>query len=248
MKTLLVIPDTQCAHGRPIKHLGWIGSLIADRQPDTVVHIGDHFDHPSISKYASPADGRRYQKDVDAGIAAIDLMLDTVGRRASGYRGKFVMTQGNHEQRLQRYLAAHPELQGALQDPTDELTQMGWEVVPFLQPITINGTRFCHYFPRSGSGNVMQDRNGAPDARAQALREMVNCTAGHRQNFSYYCHPLGDQVVQSMIAGSCYLHNEPYLTPQGNHHFRGVILKTYQRSGYYDFETISLEQLRRRYS
>ncbi len=246
MRRTIVIPDTQIRKGVPIKHMRWLGRWIADEQPDTVVMLGDWIDNPAISKYSHA--GRSYQADVDVGINAMHDMLEAISAHSAGYKARFVFCVGNHEHRLVKYLAEHPELDGALHDPLHDFEAFGWEVIPFLMPVTIGGVRYCHYFPRSARGNVMQDRNGAPDARAQAVREMTSCVAGHQQGFSYYEHPLADQVVQSMIAGSCYLHEEAYLTHQGTQYWRGAILQTFHRPGEYDFARLSLRTLKDRYA
>lgn len=248
MKSTVVIPDTQIRHGVQTWHLPLIGRYIADHQPDSVVMLGDWFDHMAISKYPDGKIGRLYQRDVDAGVRAMEQLLDTIQRRAKGYKGRFIFTTGNHDYRLQRYIAEHPELAGALHDPMDTLADMGWRVIPFLEVVMDHGVAYSHYFPRSAKGTVMQGSRGAPDARAQLLREMRSCTGGHQQGFSYYEHPTGNRVIQSMIAGSCYVHDEKYLTPQGQVYFQGIIHKVFTSPGVYDFKRVSLQQLRRMYA
>lgn len=50
-KRHFVIPDTQVKKGVPIDHMAWIGAAIRDYKPDVVVHLGDHWDFPSLSRY-----------------------------------------------------------------------------------------------------------------------------------------------------------------------------------------------------
>ena len=47
----MVIPDTQVKPGCPIEHLKWAGQYAVDKKPDVIVHIGDHWDMPSLSHY-----------------------------------------------------------------------------------------------------------------------------------------------------------------------------------------------------
>jgi hypothetical protein len=50
-----------------------------------------------------------------------------------------------------------------------------------------------------------------------------------------------------LVAGACYLHDEDYKGPQGNAHWRGVLVKHEVRAGSYDLMQVSLDYLARRY-
>ena len=51
MSRHIIIHDTQCKPGVSLDHLSWVGEHIAHRKPDVIVHIGDHWDMPSLSTY-----------------------------------------------------------------------------------------------------------------------------------------------------------------------------------------------------
>ena len=91
----------------------------------------------------------------------------------------------------------------------------------------------------------MNVKAGAPSARIQAVRYHQSCTAGHAPGLDYDCTQVrGDgSRIHSLIAGSCYLHDESYRTPQGNHDWRGVVYKHNVENGEYDPEFISLKRL-----
>jgi predicted phosphodiesterase len=243
-----VIPDTQVRPGVRVDHLEWAGKYFAEKRPDVIVHLGDHWDMPSLSSYdkgKASAEGRRVVKDIDAGNKALDLLTAPI-RAAKGYSPRLVMLRGNHESRLDRYLDDHAELAGAFDGAfADE--RLGWKVVPFLEPIEIGGVAFCHYFPRSSDGNVSQTKRGAPSARAQLLREMQSCVSGHRQGLDLAVHTNGKRLIRSIIAGSFYQHDEGYLSPQGNHHWRGILLLHEVRGGSFNLLEVSVDYLRRRY-
>ena len=48
---ILVIPDTQVKPGVNTDHLEWAGHYAVKMKPDVIVHIGDHWDMPSLSSY-----------------------------------------------------------------------------------------------------------------------------------------------------------------------------------------------------
>jgi hypothetical protein len=246
---IAVIPDTQVKPGVRTDHLEWAGKYIAEKRPDVVVHLGDHWDMPSLSSYdkgKASAEGRRVMKDIEAGNDALDILTLEICRSDSTHRPRMVMLRGNHEERLNRYINDNAELEGAFDGAFND-TRLGWEVVPFLQPIEIGGVAFCHYFPRSSDGNVAQTKRGAPSARAQLLREMQSCVSGHRQGLDLAVHTNGKRLIRSIIAGSFYQHSEGYLSPQGNHHWRGILMLNEVRQGNFCLLEVSLDYLKRRY-
>ena len=107
-RTHLVIPDTQAKPGTPNDALGWVGDYIVEKQPDVIVHLGDHADSPSLSSYdvgKKDFEGRRYRDDVDAANLAFDVLcepMETHNRRKAKqnkkqYKPELIMLHGNHE-------------------------------------------------------------------------------------------------------------------------------------------------------
>lgn len=248
-KKVIVIPDTQVKPGVSIEYLEWIGKYIAAKSPDTVVHLGDHWDFPSLSSYdrgKRAAENRRVARDIEAGNRGLEILTQAI-TSGKGSTPRLVLLRGNHEQRLERYTEDNPELDGSIGEHQFNDTKLGWEVVPFLKPITIYGVTFCHYFPRGPNGKITQTRNGAPSAAAQLTREMRSSIAGHQQGFDYAIRPIGGKLIRSIIAGSCYLHDESYLSPQGNAHWRGILCLNEVRNGNFALMEVTLEYLKRRY-
>lgn len=248
----LIIPDTQCKPGVPIDHLGWAGQYAAEKRPDVVIHLGDHYDLPSLSSYDEvdrPGDyhGRDYRADLDAGDAAL-LLLDAPLQRLRAAQPRKVFLVGNHEHRYQRLIEAQPKLKGAIRAPWDYAKALGWEVIPFLRPITLDGIAYCHYFCRGPSGTVANSKRGSPTAKAMVGREMMSCTAGHKQGLDCYIYPTSRGMMRGIIAGSFYQHEEEYLSPQGTQYWRGILLKTEVNKGAYNLVEVSLDYLRRKYS
>jgi hypothetical protein len=245
---IIVIPDAQVKPGVRTDHLEWAGRYIAEKEPDIVVQLGDWWDMPSLSSYdkgSGAAEGRRVARDIAAGNAALELLTNS-GAGPSG--AKLVLLRGNHEQRIERYVNANAELDGSIGYHQFNDTALGWEPVPFLQPVEFGGVAFAHYFPRGSDGNVGQTKRGAPSARAQLLREMQSCVAGHRQGLDLAVHTNGKRTLRSIIAGSFYQHSEGYLSPQGNHHWRGILMLCDVSKGNYNLVEISLDYLRRKYA
>lgn len=248
---ILVIPDTQI---RPDNiHLNSpllkaIGELILARRPDTIVHLGDHFDFPSLNQWDMKKrnqvvfNGNELTDDIIAGrkgLALIDRAVSEYNatQRANKkrqYAPRKVFCLGNHEERLKRF----PELRGLI-DYEDLFNGTDWEVHDFLKPVKIGGVHFVHYAYNPLSGAPI---GGTAEYRLNKLK--VSFVQGHEQTFKYHQEYLQDgRKLSALIGGSCYLHDEKYKGYQGNEHFRGCFFLHNVKDGLYDLEQISVERL-----
>ncbi len=263
----LVIPDTQCRPGVDLEHLRWAGRYALQKRPDVIVHLGDHWDMPSLSSWDSGAtkakEDRRYMaelyaenedSDIGAGNRGLDLFMEAIDKhnrkapKARKYKPRLVMLRGNHEHRIGRAIEAEPWLAGALGYHHFNDRAHGWEVHEFLQPVVVNGVSYCHFYVRNAHGQVTQSKRGQASARAQVIREQMSATAGHKQGLDVAIVGSGAGMRRGIIAGSFYSHEEDYLTAQGNDHWRGILLKHDVHDGKYDLCEVSLDFLRRRFS
>lgn len=250
MSTHLLIPDVQTKPGVSNKHLSWIGKYIVDRRPDTIIQIGDFSDVPSLSSWdkgKKAFEGKRFRKDMDATHTSMDLLMEPIAK-ARGYNPKLILTLGNHEDRITRAVENMAELEGSIGLDDLRYSDYGWDVHPFLEVATVDGIAYSHFFPRAASGKVVQCRNGAPNAKAQLVREGRSCTSGHQQGIDIACLPLAGRLQWGLIAGSCYMHEEGYLGPQGNKHWQGVVLKVGVNKGSYSPIIVDLDYLKKRYT
>lgn len=238
----IVIPDTQIRKGVPTDHIDWIGRYIEEHGCDTVVMLGDWYDFPSLSTHDDPGslakEGARYADDLHAGNAALKKFTTYLG----GVKRR-VMLRGNHEDRLRRTLEADPKWVGSIDE--HQLVAEGWEVIPFLRPCVIDGVAYSHYWASPGTGRAY-----GGSASNILLKTNHSFTQGHRQTFDYAVknNPVTGREMIGLIAGSAYVHAEPYLGAQGNCHFRGIIVKNEVHEGSYDIMRVSLHYLCMRYA
>jgi len=249
---IIMIPDTQVKQDVPLGHLSALGNYITDKRPDVVVHIGDHFDMPSLGTHNSKGhivyEGARMLSDLEAGWAGMDALLSPLNslnaqrkkNKKLGYKPRMIFCYGNHENRRDRLMSQEPFLRGAL--PDYNLERYGWEVHPFLSPVRVEGVNFCHY----AQGGAM----GRPISRAHliAVKKHESWIVGHQQTFDYYISPhvkTDGSRVQCIIAGAFYQHEEDYMQIQGNQHWRGALMLTEVRNGSFDVVTLSTDYLLR---
>lgn len=236
---LLLIPDTQVKPGVPIDHLHDLGREIADVQPEIIVHIGDHWDMPSLSSYdkgSAKAEGKRVIEDIEAGNEGMRALLGPLRalqssqqrNRKKVYSPEMYFFVGNHENRIKRYENSHPELIGFADGRLD---LDGWTVLPFLQSKDIGGVNFCHYFYNPNSGKPF---GGSMEYRLSKVKRSF--VQGHEQGLKYAQEAVGDKRIHGLMAGAFYLHDEDYKGPQGNNHWRGYCYLNNIVDGDYDLE------------
>lgn len=251
---IFVIPDAQVKEGVDMRHLDWIGQYIVDKQPDVIVNIGDFADMPSLSSYdegKKSFEGRRYTKDIDAAHTGMARLLQPLRdlqhrQKKNGkkiYRPRMILTLGNHENRIERAINNDAKLEGLI-STKDLGYEFDWEVHPFLQPVIINNVAFCHYFPSGAMGRPSSTAN------AQLNKQHMSCIAGHQQGFQMATGKAGDgSLLTSVIAGSCYLHDEEYMGAFGNKHWRGALmLYDVQPTGEFQLVPVPLTFLERKYA
>lgn len=242
---IAVLPDAQVSPGRPLEHLRAYGNYLADKRPDVIVCIGDFADMPSLSFHDKPGslplEGRRYSEDLDSVFVAMDAFLEPIAK-AKGYAPKMVMTLGNHEDRITRAAKADPKLVGTMSVADLRYAQYGWHVVPFLQPITIGGVAFCHYFPSGVMGRALSTAKGILSKYHQSA------FAGHLQGRDIaYGRTATGASMTAIISGSCYPHDEDYLSPLANRHWRGAWMLHEVKGGQFDEMALSIGYLMRRW-
>lgn len=248
---ILKISDTQIrpdnlALNSPL--LAAVGQVIVDDRPDVVVHIGDHFDFPSLSTYdlgprnRRTFDGDEVLSDFLAGCEGLEILLAPLrelqarqrANKHKVYNPRLVFTLGNHEQRVDRFA----ELNGLI-DVREALEEYGFEVYDFLEPCTIGGVMFVHYAAAPLSGRPY---GGTAEYRLNKMK--CSFVQGHEQTFKYAMEFLNNgKAISALVGGACYLHDEPYKGFQGNNHFRGAFMLHDVANGIYALEQLPVSRL-----
>lgn len=230
-KMHIVIPDTQVKPGVNTDHLEDIGQYLLDHKPDVIIHIGDHFDMPSLSSYDKGKrsfEGRRYKHDIKAGIEGMQRILKPItdyNKRAKElhrprYKPEMHFCLGNHEERIERATQLDPALEGLMSYADLGLDKMGWKVHPFLKIIVVDGINYTHYIQADNSPRAI-------GSAKQIAQKMTRSTiVGHQQSLDYNYLPSrikGESAIQAIICGAAYTHDESYRGEQGQEHFRGIL-------------------------
>lgn len=252
-KRIVVIPDVQAKPGHDFSYLKRIGQYIVDKKPDRIVCLGDFADMPSLSSYdkgKKSFEGRRYKRDVAASHEAMSALLTPLvdfnekARRNKDkqYHPLMDLVLGNHEDRTNRAVNDDPKLDGVLSIRDLQYEDFGWTVHPFLEVVVIEGIAFSHYFTTGLMGRPVTT------AQACLTKKHMSCIQGHQQGLQIATGYRGDgQLLTSVIAGSCYEHDEDYMSAQGNKHWRGFLVLNDVQDGVFDLMPVSLGYINKRY-
>lgn len=248
-----IIPDVQAKPGTDFNYLRNIGKYLVEKRPEVWVCIGDFADMPSLSSYdkgKKSFEGRRYLNDIDASHEAMNALLGPLAehndmcrrQRIKQYRPQMILTLGNHENRINRAVELQPELDGVLSIDQLDYEKYGWEVHPFLEVVHVDGVAYSHYF----TSGVMGRPVGS--ARALLTKKHQSCVQGHLQTMDIATDYRADGTpILGLMAGCCYEHDEAYLGPQGNVHFRGMHMLYEVNNGSFFHHPISLTYLNGKY-
>jgi len=225
----------------------------AEKKPDVIVHIGDHFDMPSLSSWdvgKKSFEGRRYKDDIEAGIHAMEVFLQPIRdeqqrlkvNKHKQWRPRMVFTLGNHENRIERAIESDPKLDGLIGYKDLQLDEMGWEVYDFLDVVVIDQIAYAHYFTSGIMGRPVSS------ARNMLSKKMMSCIMGHVQDrdIAYGRRADGTNIL-GLFSGIYYQHDEDYLTPQTNSSWRGVWMLNEVANGGCDELPVSMNYLRNKY-
>ena len=252
MTTHIVIPDCQIRPGDNLNYLYRIGMYIAEVKPDVIVNLGDFADMPSLSSYdigKKSFEGRCYTDDVNIVVKAMAVLMFPILREQSRlinnkkkrWNPLFVLTLGNHEDRINRAIDNDRKLEGLISVDDLEYDKY-WKVINFLEPIVIDGICYCHYMT-PGKKNI-----AISTARTLITKRHMSCIVGHQQGRDVAYDKRADgKRITSIIAGSCYEHDEYYMSPQDNKHWRGIIRLSEVSDGEFDEMFISLNYLKKKY-
>lgn len=241
-----IVPDTQVKPGAPTDHLDWIGYAIKDYDPDVVVHLGDHWDFESLSQWSGPGsielEGLRYEDDLIAGNKALERLHQAMGT----WKGRKIILRGNHEHRLERAISANPKWAGAVGFHQFVDRSLGWEVVDYFcgspQATYVDGVAYAHYFANPNTGKPI---GGTISNRLAKIG--TSFVQGHVQGLLQGNVQYATGVIRhGIVAGSCYLHDEPY-KGMANTHWRGVVVLNEVRDGTFCEMPLTLDYLCRRY-
>lgn len=249
----LIIPDPQVRPGVDTKHIDWCAKAIVEYRPDVIIHLGDHWDFPSLSTHDAPgskeAEGRRVKDDIDAGNDAFERLVAPMNserlrlslNRKKQWNPECHFFFGNHEDRLTRAIFREPKWEGML--TLDALNTQGFERHAYLKIVHIDGIAVSHFFQNQYSSYAI---GGSIENRLNKIgRSFVQ---GHQPGLLHGTKQYPGQLRRhGLVCGSFYLHDEHYRGLQSNNDWRGIVILNRVEDGDYDEMPLRMEYLQEKY-
>lgn len=246
MSTHLIIPDSHAHPDFSNERYDWLAELILDVKPDVVVDIGDWFDMPSLCSYDKGTkgfEGRRYEKDIEAGVEAQDRIQRRL-RQAKKKMPRMVRTLGNHENRINKAVYHQAILEGVISTKDLMSKEYGWEEHPFMQPVDIDGIDYAHYFP---SGVMGKPIGGMHTGHSLLVKRHKSSTMGHLHLHDHKIDLRGDTHIHGLSCGVYIDYHLDYAGESNKLYRPQICIKRNVCNGDYDLETISIGRLRDEY-
>ena len=112
LERIVVLPDVHLTTKIP-KEYELAKKFIKDYKPTEIIILGDFMEVSSLSSYdlskRRKIEGQRFEKEIEAAKREIEILSDLCTT--------ITYLEGNHENRVERYLDDHPELESMLELP-----------------------------------------------------------------------------------------------------------------------------------
>lgn len=110
IKSAIILPDVHGTEKSPTDYLP-VRRFIKNFKPDEIILLGDFMDVASLSAWDMDKkrlmEGRRYKKEVEWANKELDYL------QANSKKVTYI--EGNHEDRVNRYLDKNPEMEGMME-------------------------------------------------------------------------------------------------------------------------------------
>ncbi len=246
-KVTVIIPDSHAEPGVNNRRFIAAGNFIADRKPDTLVDLGDHFDFPSLSHYdkGKKVEGRYIKDDLEVGLDAFDKLFTPIRKMKKEPYSVFI--EGNHEYRLDRRLNDESVIDGIVTKKSLCLEDYWDVVVPYRKYIVLDGVTYTHHFTAGHMGKVISSSTN--QARAISLkRPGIIGVQGHSHTWDVAMPVVNGKTNSVLVAGCFFEQDTSYMDQFGNEdYWRGLTILHHLESGGFDIEQYSMERLLKDY-
>lgn len=239
----LVVGDVHIAPGQSMERAALLGKVINELKPQRVVFIGDFLTFDSLSDWDKDKrrkmEGRRYQADINAGVKFLGTMCDECPSFTD-----YIFIEGNHEDRLWRYLDKQPLFEDAV-DYRRDLGIEHWVHIPYKEHYLHKGVYFTHV-PINEAGRPVS----GPSACAKSLSIYQHSVVfGHTHKLAASSvHRHGAQHLNQALNVGCYFdHIDEYALGSVTSYWRGLVLIDHYKKGRFNWTPIALGKLRQVY-
>jgi hypothetical protein len=244
---IVVIGDTHAHPDFDNKRFDAIGEFAAEElssvENGVLVQIGDFADVTGFNTHGKKIEmeGVRWKADCEVTQDALYRLMAPFYRRKRKLPMRIV-TGGNHEQRVEKFVADHPNLQGAIGIEDLGFARHGFTYHPYGQMVNIEGVNFVHNLSAQSS------QVPAIDSPTNGVRSIgMSTVVGHSHSAKYVPIYFRDRTLHGLDVG-CAIHKEMGFSEGWSHgtahkYRRCVWVLDNVKNGDFDYRHIRLETL-----
>jgi len=152
---IVAIGDMHAHPDYDLKRFRCAGEFVAEQQPDVLVMIGDFSDVVSLMEHGSKLQRQsaRWKEDKEVTLDAMAEFMRPIHKRKRKMPRR-IMTLGNHEHRIERWVGENPEFEGDLSVTDLGYERAGFSVIPWKQYVNIAGWHFVHEIGTKGRAST----------------------------------------------------------------------------------------------
>lgn len=244
---IVVIGDTHAHPDWDNKRFDAIGEFAAEELQGVtngvILQTGDFADVTGFNSHGKriEMEGKRWKEDIEVTQDALNRLMKPFYRRKRKmpYR---VITGGNHEHRVQRFINDNPHLEGALGIEQLGFERFGWDYFPYGKMVNLGGVNFVHNL---SSQNGYAAQIDSPTNGVKAIG--TSCVVGHSHSARYVPIYFRDRTLHGIDAG-CAIHKAMGFSEGWSHgtahkYRRCVWVLENVQNGDFDFRQVRLETL-----
>jgi hypothetical protein len=240
---IVCIGDTHAHPEYDNKRFTALGQFVAEEQPDVVVQIGDWADMTSFNSHGTKLEheGSRWQDDVEVVQDSLAAFNRPILKRKRKLPHR-IITLGNHEHRIDRWLAENPKAVGHIDVGMLGFEKFGWKTFPFGREAEVAGFDFVHHLGSSTG------RAAAISSPANGVKSVGKSTVvGHTHIANHIPVAYKDRTVHGLDLG-CAIHrqmghSENWSHPTAHKYRRCVWVLDKAANGDADFREVRLSSL-----
>ena len=257
MNKILCIGDAHVSTESDLSRFDYANELIMEKRPDIIVLMGDFVTLNCLSFWDQnkrmKMEGRRYEEEIDNANRALDKLFHGLYKekqrsrrnKKAIYSPKIVYLQGNHEERLDRYLDIDPTFAGQISIQKDlKLFERVIQWIDYRDYFNFNGIGFTH-IPH----NAVRPVSGKYHIHKAMECTIKSVVYGHTHKLETACrHTPGMEHLQQVLSvGGYFDQDEEYVEGMLTHYWKGLVMLNNYKEGRFDVETYALGRLRRMY-
>lgn len=250
---ILVVGDCHVSDDQDLSRFDVLSKFIVDKRPSHIVFIGDFMTLNCLSAWdmnkRKKMENRRYMKEIEAGNEALDRAFKDLNKlqakqkkqKSKVYNPVIYFLEGNHEDRLTRYLDSDPTFEGFVGVEKDlGLEQRGIKWIDYRDYVYIGGIGFTH-IPFGKAKEI----SGIDITRKAQMVMVDSCVFGHtHEQHMSNVHKQGMEHLQQTYNCGCFFEeHEDYVKGRMTNYWKGVTLLHNWQESRFDVESYALSRL-----